>query len=745
MISDRPEETEPPEVDDGQQRRGEQREIHVAVVGSPNSGKTTLFNALTGMHQKVGNYPGVTVEGKEGSYRHRGTSYRLLDLPGAYSLTATSDDERIVRNLLLGLVPVEPHEDLALVVVAATHLERQLYIAAQVMDLGVPMVIALTMNDEARRLGREVDVVHLSERLSVPVVEVSVSRGQGVDNLRSVLRETVGRVPVPPLWSIGDNVLKAVDQLAAHLEQYHPAPLSYRRQLAVQVLLYPEYEHPLRNLPGVDELLSEQWAALESTGEHWRQAEAQGRFNWIKEVVKDARAAACESYVPSRSDRIDRVVTHPVWGLIIFAVVMAAAFQSVFLWAVPFMEGIDWLFGWLGGLLSALIGVEWLKGLVVDGVIAGIGGVMVFLPQILFLFFFIAVLEDSGYMARAAFLMNRHMRRAGLHGRAFIPLMAGFACSIPGIMAARTIPNRRDKLVTMLVVPLISCSARLPVYALMIAAFIPALPVVTGVSVFTWQGLALWLIYLWSIAIAITMAFLLRKTVLPGQAQPFVMELPPYRMPHWRTVLMAMWNRGMQFVTTAGTIILIINVILWFLLSYPVNPQISTRYQQERDATHAAYYRQDGDLAARLADIDTRETSTALAYSFAGRLGKGIEPVIEPLGFDWRIGISIIGSLAAREVFVSTFAVILGVSDSGDGEGASLVERIRGEISPLSGISIIIFFLLSCQCIATVAVMKRESKSWGWAAFLYVYMTSLAYIACLVFFQVASRIWPTWA
>jgi ferrous iron transport protein B len=743
MISNRPEEHDPQKTGDGQPRRGEQHEIHVAVVGSPNSGKTTLFNALTGMHQKVGNYPGVTVDRKEGSYRHRGMRYRLIDLPGAYSLTATSDDERIVRDMLLRLMPSESPEDMVLVVVDASQLERQLFIATQVMDLGVPMVVALTLNDEARRLGRAVDAESLAQRLGVPVVEVIAPRGKGINELRCVLNETAGRVPEPPPWSIGESVLKAVDRLASHLGEHHPAPLGYRRQLAVQLLLYPEYEHPLRDLPGVAELAADLRGALDTTGKQWRQAEAQGRFDWIKKAVAAARAPAQDGYRPSVSDRVDRVLTHPIWGVVFFIAVMGVMFQSVFTWAVPFMDSIDWLFGWLGAQVGAWIQPGWFQGLVVDGVITGIGGVMIFLPQILLLFLFIAVLEDCGYMSRAAFLTNRHMRRAGLHGKAFIPMMAGFACSIPGIMAARTIPNRRDKMVTMLVVPLISCSARLPVYALMIAAFIPALPVIGGFTGFTLQGLTLWLIYLWSIAMAITVAFLLRKAVFPGKSEPFVMELPSYRLPHWRTVLMAMWERGKLFLTTAGTIILVINIILWFLLSYPVNPEISTLYASER--SDAQVILGGEELATRLTEIDAQETSATLAYSFAGRLGHGIEPVIEPLGFDWRIGIGIIGSLAAREVFVSTLAVILGVSGDGEDEGQSLVERIRGAMSPLSGISIIIFFLLSCQCLATVAVMKRESKSWGWAAFLYGYMTAFAYIACLVFFQVASRIWPTWA
>jgi ferrous iron transport protein B len=378
-----------------------------------------------------------------------------------------------------------------------------------------------------------------------------------------------------------------------------------------------------------------------------------------------------------------------------------------------------------------------LKGLVVDGVIAGIGGVLIFLPQILLLFFFIAILEDSGYMARAAFLMNRHMRRAGLHGRAFIPLLSGFACSIPGIMATRTIGDRRDRLVTMLVVPLVSCSARLPVYALMIAAFVP--PTAILGKFFSLQGLVLWCAYLFSLAAAITVAYLLRSTVLRGKVQPFVMELPPYRIPDWRTVLITMWERGRVFLTQAGTIILAMNIVLWFLLSYPANPPLSQDYGAMRLAASQALNGDELDL--RLDEIARLESSERMSLSYAGRLGRVIEPALKPLGFDWKIGIGLIGSLAAREVFVATMAVVYGIG-SADDQQASLVSSFRREFNTLVGISVMIFFILACQCLATVAIVKRESRSWGWAAFQFGYMTLLAYTASLIFYQVASSIWP---
>ncbi|MBN2081078.1 ferrous iron transport protein B [bacterium] len=713
------------------------RELRVVVIGNPNAGKTTLFNALTGLRQKVGNYPGVTVERKEGRYVYEGAAYRLIDLPGAYSLTATSDDERIVRDTLLRLLPTEQPEDIVLVVVDATHLERQLFIATQVMDLGIPTVVALTMNDEARRHGRAVDAEHLTRRLGVPVVEVTAPQRKGVAELREALRNVAGRPPEAPPWSIGEQVLAAVDRLATHIGAHYTAPLPYRRQLAVQLLLYPDYEHPFRNLAGAEELVTALRGELEATGANWTKAEVQGRYDWIHQVAQGARVAAAE-YKPSISDRLDAVLTHPVWGLVVFLVVMAVVFQSIFTWSGPFMDGIDWFFGWLGGQAGAVLPAGPLRGLIVDGLIPGVGGVVIFLPQILILFLAIALLEDSGYMARAAFLMNKHMQRAGLHGRAFIPMLSGFACSIPGIMAARTIPNRRDKLVTMLVVPMVSCSARLPVYALMIAAFVPALPIF-GFGGFTLQGVVLWLAYMVSLGAAITVAFIFRKTLFRGQTQPFVLELPPYRVPHIGTVLIAMWERGKLFITQAGTIILAINIILWFLLSYPSNPPLSVDYAALRAEARAA---QSGQaLADSLAELDNSEAAERISLSYGGRLGRALEPAIKPLGFDWKIGIGLVGSLAAREVFVSTLAVAYGVGEA-DETDSSLIGKLRADFGLLTGLTVIIFFILSCQCLATVAVMKREANSLGWALFLYAYMTTIAYLASLVFYQVTTRIWP---
>jgi ferrous iron transport protein B len=726
------------------------RRVRVGLAGNPNSGKTTLFNALTGLHQKVGNYPGVTVEKKEGLVTHGAVELDLLDLPGTYSLNATSEDEKVVRDVLLGLLPGEPAVDMALVVIDASRIERHLFLATQVLDLGLPVVVALTMNDEARKQRRAADAALLGDQLGVPVIEVHAAYGKGIPELKQALVDALGRVPAAPPWSLGDQVLHSVERLAANIGAQRPAPQGFLRQAAWQLLLggTAAEEHPLGALPGIRELAEQLRSELEASGVKWREAEARGRYAWIKQAVQGA-SVPNPAYVPTKSDRADSVLTHPVWGLAVFVAVMAVVFQSIFSWAGPFMDAIDGAFSWLGGLVASAVPAGPLQGLLVDGVIGGVGGVVIFLPQILLLFFFIALLEDSGYMARAAFLMNRHMRRAGLHGRAFIPLLSGFACAIPAIMATRSIPDKRDRLLTMLVVPLTSCSARLPVYALMIAAFVPAVGVGLG---FTTQGIVLWGAYVFSLLAAIAAAAVLRRTVpeLRGPAQPFILELPPYRWPHWKTVLLSMWERGKLFLTQAGTVILAINIVLWFLLHFPVNQSLEADYAAQRSAVEASGVTGEA-LAVQLADIDNAEQGAVLRHSFAGRLGHLIEPAIAPLGFDWKIGIGLIGAFAAREVFVSTMAVVYSVGADADETSETLMERMRSEVNPATGkpvysmivaINLILFFILACQCMSTIAVVKRETGGWKWPLFMVGYMTLLAWGVCLVFYQVATRLWP---
>lgn len=720
-----------------------QRELRVALAGNPNSGKTTLFNALTGLRQKVGNYPGVTVERNLGSYRLGGSRYTLVDLPGTYSLNAESGDECVVRDLLLGLLPGEQRPDAIIAVVDASHLERHLFLATQAMQLGIPVVIALTMVDEAKHHQRVVDAAKLSAELGVHVVPVVAPLMQGIDELRRAVAQAAVDPPADMPWALSSRLLDAVDGLTELAPQLD-APLGVRRHLALQLLLDERCEHPLSRQPALRTIAAALRSELDSAGLEWRSEDARLR-NGKAEVIAARAQSTPEAYQSSRSDIVDSVVTHPIVGLTVFIVVMAVVFQAVFSWAPPISAFLESAITWLGQALAVIIPAGPLQSLLVDGIIGGVGAVIVFLPQIAMLFLFLALLEDSGYMARAAFLMNRHMRRAGLHGKAFVPLLAGFACAIPGIMAARTIAEPRERLVTMLVVPLISCSARLPVYTLMISAFVPPTHIVGPL---TWQGLVLVGAYMLSLAAAVTAAWVLRKTVLKGETQPFILELPPYRMPNWRTVVGVLWTRAGVFITQAGTVILAINILLWFLVSFPVNAVQTAQYDAQRAQIRAAVS-DATQQADELAEVDRNQAMSQLSNSIAGRMGHAIEPVIRPLGFDWKIGVGLIASFAAREVIISTLAVIYGV---GDKKGStSLKDAMRADISPRTGkpvfnlivsLNVILFFILACQCMATVATVKRESNSWRWPLFLMGYMTILAYVSCFVFYQIASRLFP---
>jgi ferrous iron transport protein B len=718
-------------------------ELRVALVGNPNSGKTTLFNALTGLRQKVGNYPGVTVERKLGGYRFDGNRYTLVDLPGTYSLNAESGDERVVRDLLLGLLPSEPLPAAIVAVVDASHLERHLFLATQAMQLGIPVVIALTMVDEAKRHGRVVDAAKLSAGLGVPVVAVVAPSMKGIDTLRRAVAQAAADPPPESPWALSPQLLDAVDGLTELLPQLD-APLGVRRHLALQLLLDERGEHPLSRQPALRTVAAALRSELDSSGFDWRSDDARSRNSRAGEIAARALSTP-EAYKRRRSDVVDAIVTHPLAGLAIFVAVMAVVFQAVFSWAPPISAMLERAIAWAGHALAAALPAGPLQSLLVDGVIGGVGAVIVFLPQIAMLFLFLALLEDSGYMARAAFLMNRHMRRAGLHGKAFVPLLAGFACAVPGIMAARTIAEPRERLVTMLVVPLISCSARLPVYMLMISAFVPPTHIV---GAFTWQGLVLVSAYMLSLVAAITAAWVLRKTLLKGETQPFILELPPYRMPNWRTVLGVLWTRAGVFVTQAGTVILAINILLWFLVAFPVNARQAALYDAQRVQIRVSALGAE-QQAAELAAVDRSQATSRLSNSFAGRMGHAIEPVIRPLGFDWKIGVGLIASFAAREVIISTLAVIYGIGDSAG--PVTLKDAMRADINPRTGkpvfnlivsLNVVLFFILACQCMATVATVRRESNSWRWPLFLIGYMTVLAYVACFVFYQVASRLFP---
>jgi len=838
--------------------------LNVALAGQPNAGKTTIFNDITGARQHVGNYPGVTVEKKEGTGQCDGRRLHVIDLPGTYSLTAHTAEEIVARNVIMDDAP-----DVVVDIVDASNLERNLYLATQLLELGVPLVLAFNMSDVAKAHGSQIDVEMLSDLLGVPIVETVGHKGTGVDRL---LREAVHAADDPDAavarqrrCHYGTEIEPHVEQLTRRITDACGSD-EHARWLAVKLLEDdPETVKRLRRLcpEEADDLRAE----ARRLGKHLRQVFgapteiilAERRYGFISGACSEAVRRSVESR-HALSDRIDAVLTSRWMGLPIFAALMYVVFYLVFTLGEPPMGWIEAGFSLAGEQISML----WprgsdsiLRSLLVDGVIGGVGGVIVFLPNILLLFLAIAFLEDTGYMARAAFIMDHLMHKLGLHGKSFIPMLIGFGCSVPAIMATRTLETRRDRLTTMLIVPLMSCGARFPIYALLIPAFFPA----------AWRVPMLWGIYLTGILLAIVSAKLLRRTVLRGEATPFVMELPPYRMPTVKGLLIHMWERGGMYLRKAGTIILLASILLWAISTFPRKqtferdydalaaaaqieayqaadelgaevglPEGSTsladvlRIEADLQAEQAKYWEheegfeqaagraeqatealktspggealarfltvsdaiasaraefdgavEEGELeegsseyaaaelkrdrallaverdaprlyaaAVRFLDevrtpLDERLTalsndqqSEEMAHSVAGRIGRTIEPALRPMGFDWRIGTALVGALAAKEVFVSQLGIIFSLGETDEGS-EGLRKKLREEYqSPLIGFCIMLFTLVSAPCVATFAVTKRESNSWGWASLQFFGLTTMAYVLTVVAYQVGQ-------
>ena len=615
--------------------------IRIALAGNPNCGKSALFNAMTGSRERVGNYPGVTVEKREGSARGpSGTRIRLIDLPGAYSLNPRTPDEEITREVILGLHKSEPAPDLIIAVADASNLSRSLGFALELKSAGRPLVLVLNMIDIARGRGAELDLKILSEELGIPVVATVATQARGSNELLQAAEELL-RNKTPPRGTAG------------------PAP------------------------------------------------DTQARFAEIDRVLKAAFRHAPRPAL--WTERIDRFVLHPFFGSILLFLILAFLFQAIFNWANTPMEWIRAGTDSLGVLVESTFSEGPLRSLLVHGVIAGVGSVLVFVPQILLLFLFILVLEDSGYMARAAFLMDRLMGRVGLHGRAFIPLLSSFACAVPGIMATRTLESKRDRLATILVAPLITCSARLPVYALLIAAFIPnrGLLSLAGFEL-RLQGLVMLGLYFAGVIASLAMAFLFRKTLLKGPPPPLLMELPSYKWPTFRNLALGLMERLGTFLRRAGTVILALAIVLWFLASYPKPAPITT------------------SQAAAL---------PPLASSYAGQIGRALEPIFRPLGFNWQIVVALIPGFAAREMMIGALATVYSIEASTLGTGGALSTHLARDWSVATGLSLLVWYVLSCQCFSTLAVTRRETNSWRWPVLMLVYMTVLAYVGSFLTFQ----------
>ncbi|MFM7101141.1 MAG: ferrous iron transport protein B [Verrucomicrobiota bacterium] len=753
---------------------GTTRASFLAVLtGNPNCGKTTLFNALTGLRAKVGNYAGVTVERKEGALldappRHPVT---LLDLPGTYSLSPQSLDEQIARDVLFQRVEGVGEPGLVIVVVDASNLQRNLYYATQVIDLGFPTCIALNMVDVARENGHAIDVAALSKALGVPVFPLVASRGEGLPALREALLQSASRAGTQHViprdfTELPETFGREAQSVAGRLAAL--SPHRQRRAAAEAVLLLSDDQAlagPASSYPAeLQQAVNDARRRLEKAGIDWRSAAIEARY---------ARAAAIQMAVTTESappgeplsDRLDRVLTHRVWGLLIFTGLMALMFQGIFALAQIPMNALEGAVDWLGGQVGARLPPGDLNDLLTQGVIAGVGAVVVFLPQICLLFLFIALLEDTGYMARAAFLMDRLMSRVGLHGKSFIPMLSSFACAIPGVMATRTIESPKDRLVTILVAPLMSCSARLPVYTVLIVACIPRRTLgdlhhevdlgFARFDIFAFlglPGLTLLAMYLLGIAGALGMAWLFKRTLLRGEPPPLILELPPYKRPVPAVLLRHMWERSKLFLRRAGTVILGINILLWFLATYPrtgPSPELAARRaavaDQQRLAAPAA-----APALEEARALDRAAAGEQLRRSFAGRLGQIIEPALRPLGFDWKIGIGLLASFAAREVFVSTLSVVYNVGgfEDNDAATAGLARILQQErrpdgspvYTPLTGLTLMVFYVFALQCVSTIAVVRRETNSWRWPLFQLAYLTGLAWVMAFVTCQLGRAI-----
>jgi ferrous iron transport protein B len=787
----------------------------VALVGNPNTGKTTLFNALAGLRQHVGNYPGVTVESKKGRCEHADRTIEIVDLPGTYSLAPRSPDEMVAVDVILGHLPGESRPDVVVSIVDASNLKRNLYLTTQVMELGVPVVLALNMIDVATSQGIQIDVERLERQLGIPVVPIQANKQTGLDRLKDAILAASERRQLP----IGPSFPEAFEREAQELEAVLGSaiePFLVRRLIL--------------DIGGYTAIAVEKSATPGRNGDDWRPridaarqrlaevgcsvpgVEARTRYAWIAQVLD-----GCVQHPAQRpvtwTDRIDCVLTHRVWGTLAFLALMFVVFQSIFTWAGPLMDAINGVKDALAGWLAEALPPGALTSLLVDGVVKGVGAVVVFLPQIVILFGFIAILEDCGYMARAAYLMDRLMARCGLSGKSFIPMLSSVACAVPGIMATRVIENYRDRLATILVAPLMSCSARLPVYILLIGAFLPVRSEANPAGYPWWTpGLALFAMYAIGIVVAPLAAWGLKRTLLRGETPVFVMEMPVYKRPSLRGVVRRMVDAGWAFLYRAGSLILASMIVVWALLYFPSVNEDGVPYEtligrayeavaKEREAAKAIEVRiaevksrlgwlawqawwpgaMDGETLAReTAALEERiavlekekesldETIEPAANdahrlmgewksrSWLGRLGHAIEPVVRPLGWDWRIGTAALASFPAREVVVGALGIIynLGDVDAGEIQDSPNVADTPLALALQSAVwdddptrkvftlpvafSVMVFFALCCQCASTLAVIRRETNSWFWPAFTFVYMTSLAYLGALVVYQVGT-------
>ena len=751
--------------------------IRVAILGNPNTGKSTLFNALTGLNVRTGNYPGVTVEKRIGKAIVGDQRLELIDLPGAYSLSPQARDELVAVEVVLGMLPGEAAPDVVLCIVSAENLERHLFLVSQALDLGLPVVLALNMWDSAQARGVQIDVEGLAQSLGVPVIPTAAHRRRGVSQVCEALIKTARQHAAPSPSPLPAPFYQATAQLEARLAQQHtPLPKFFIERAILDVDGPIELEYKRRvgdaeygELLATRQQLHEQQLPVE-------RIESRERYRWIREhCLKFVKKP--ETRPKTWTDSLDRWLTHRVFGFVVFLVVMFVVFQAIFRWSAPMMDALEAGQQFVAGQVEAVIPPGALQSMLVDSVVAGTGTILLFLPQIALLFLFIAILEDCGYLPRVAFMMDRLMSSIGLNGKSFIPLMSSFACAVPGVMAARVIENPRDRLVTILVAPLMSCSARLPVYLLLIGAFIPPTAVLGGTI--SLRGLVLFAMSSLGAIIAIPIAWTFRRTLLKGDQTPFILELPEYKLPSARVVLNRVYDRSKAFVVRAGTLILASSVLVWAAGYFPgdrselidlqtqlaevKSPDIQATPVAQTTATDGAPTQNLGGFASADESAEAGEKSAAqeenqaeltaalnaesarlLEVSFLGRAGKLIEPVVKPLGWDWRIGVSAIASFPAREVVISTMGTIYSLGAEVDEEDESLIGSMHKSKWPDGtpvysipvALSIMVFFALCAQCASTLLVIRRETNSWRWPVVCFVYMTTLAYVGALITYQV---------
>ena len=712
-------------------RRG--AEARVAVVGTPNSGKSTLFNRLTGLKQRIGNYPGVTVERHVGTLSFEDKKTELIDLPGTHSLSAHSLEEQIAVDVILGRMEGSSAPDGILAVLDATNLYQGLYLLQQLVELQMPMVVALTMTDAAVQSGIAIDIDALSQALGgVRICSVIATTGAGLGELRaavSALQDApeIREISVWPklnaaarkLRATSNNELSATECNRLLVDGATERNKSFTDSLSDAVMAQ------------LDELRAEIFADEPPVA-----VEARIRYDWVRDTLRTVQRSAPK--LQSWRTRITGFVNQPVAGTIGLFIVMAIVFQAVFAWATPVMDFIDGAAVSLGGSVAALLGDGAFSSLIADGVIAGVGSVIIFLPQILILFLFIILLEDSGYLARAAYLMDRTMRSVGLSGQSIIPMISSFACAVPGIMATRVIPSRRDRIATIMAAPFMTCSARLPVYALLIAAFVPA----ERVGFLNLQGLVLFGLYMFGIVMGILTALLMRKTALRGPKPPFALMLPEFRRPNLQTVLFQLLGRVKVFLYRAGTVIFTVAVIVWALAYYPRSETIGPEAEQQRQT--AAYSLSDAELATEYQRIDNVAAAAQLEQSWLGRAGKTVQPIFNPLGWDWRVSAAVIAGFPAREVVIAVLGTVYAVGDNAD--EATLSGRLKASSwedgSPVFTlpmvIGLLIFYACCLQCAATLAVIRRETNTWRWPVFAWVYMTTIGYVGAMLAFQLGT-------